>query len=297
MKIYCRGKARIRHAETGVVYEIVGSELDWNAVDSDERQMGSETHFEAMIEHRELGTVTWGLWEYPEGVENYKNTDAGHHAVVKDFDYGLEHEMPDPNDWLHYEAPSNPYSIFMSSYHHTGDLLADHGSACGDFLLNRMIFSHQVTALEAYLGDTLINEVMSDADALRRLIVKADELSDAKFTLAEIASSPDLVQSNVRAYLRGIVYHNLAKVDALYNIAFEFRILTLINDKSSLFKAVSLRHDCVHRNGFDKDGKELEVFTKDFVQTVADQIRGFVGSIEKAVRGRQGAASEPCRAR
>lgn len=286
MQVYCQGTAKIRHAETGVVYEIDGNELDWDVVDSDERQMGSETHFEAMIEHPELGTVTWSLWEYPVGVENYKNTDAGHHTVVKDFDYGLEHEMPEPDDWLNYEVPANPHSIFMNSYHHTGDLLADHGSAYGDFLLNRMVFSHQVTALEAYLGDTLINEVMGDADALQRLIVKADELRDAKFTLAQIASSPDLVKSTVRAYLRDILYHNLAKVDALYYIAFGFRILTLVKDKSSLLKAVSLRHDCVHRNGFDKDGKELNVFTKEFVQTVADLIRDFVDSIEQAVRGR-----------
>lgn len=295
MQIYCRGTARIRHSETGVVYEIDGNELDWDAIGCDEHPMGSETHFEAMIEHPELGTVTWGLWEYPEGVENHKSTDAGHHTVVKDLDYGLEHEMPEPEDWLNYEVPGNPHSIFMNSYHHTGDLLAAHGSAYGDFLLNRMVFSHQVTALEAYLGDTLINEVMGDADALQRLIVKADELRDAKFTLAQIASSADLVQSKVRAYLRDILYHNLAKVDALYDIALGFRILTLVKDKSSLFKAVSLRHDCVHRNGFDKDGKELKVFTKEFVQTVADQIRDFVESIEKAVRERQETPSDLCR--
>lgn len=292
MQIYCRGTARIRHAETGAVYEIDGNELYWDAVDSNERQMGSETHFEAMIEHPELGTVTWALWEYPEGVENSKNTDAGDHTVIKDFDYGLENEMPEPDDWLNYEAPVNPHSIFMNSYHHTGDLLADHGSAYGDFLLNRMVFSHQVTALEAYLGDTLINEVMGDTHALQHLIVKADELKGVKFTLDQIASTPDLVQRTVRAYLRDILYHNLAKVDALYEIALGFRILTLVNDNSSLFKAVSLRHDCVHRNGFDKDGKELKVFTKEFVQTVADQIRDFVDSIEKAVRGRQGTASD-----
>lgn len=213
MRVYCRGTAKIRHAESGAVYEIECNDLDWEAVNSDARQMGSEMHFEALIEHPELGQIAWGLWEYPEGVENHKNTDAGEHEVVKDFDYGLQHEMSEPDDWLSYEAPGNPYSVFMSSYHHTGDLLADHGSAKGDYLLNRMVFSHQVTALEAYLGDTLINEVMGDAGALQRLIVKADELLDAKFTLAQIASSPDLVQSTVRAYLRGILYHNLAKVD------------------------------------------------------------------------------------
>ena len=47
-----------------------------------------------------------------------------------------------------------------------------------------------------------------------------------------------------------------------------------------------LRHDCVHRNGFDKDGNELKVFTKTFVQDTADLIKAFVESIEKAVQER-----------
>lgn len=287
MQVYCRGTARVRHAETGEIHEIDSEELDWDTVGSDERQMGPETHYEAMIEHSELGIVTWGLWEYPAGVENYQNTDAGKHEIVEDFDYGLEHEEPAPDDWLNYEAPRNPYTIFMNSYHHTGDLLADHGRAHGAFLLNRMVFSHQITALEAYLGDTLINEVMDDEVALQRLIGMAEELVGAKFTLTEIAKSPDLVQKTVRTYLRAVLYHNLAKVDVLYNIALGFRILNLAKDKPSLFKAVSRRHDCVHRNGFDKDGNELKVFTKEFVQDTADLIRDLVDSIEKAVRSRQ----------
>lgn len=286
MYIYCRGTAKIRHARTGKIYEIESEELDWDAVDSDDRNMGLETHFEAVIEHSELGTVTWGVWEYPEGIENYKNTDAGAHTVVEDLEYGLEHQMPDVETWLNDQVPSDPHSIFMNSYFHTGDLLADHGEPRGNFLLNRMVFSHQVTALEAYLGDTLINEVMSDVGALQRLIVGADELVSEKFTLVQIAKCPDLVQRTVRSYLRGILYHNLEKVGVLYRIALGVRILELSNDKSSLFQAVSLRHDCVHRNGFDKDGIELKVFTKEFVQQTADLIRGFVDSVEKAVRGR-----------
>jgi hypothetical protein len=284
MKIYCRGKAIIRHADTDGIFEIDYTELDWDIIDVNERSMGAETHYEATINHPELGAIVWGLWEYPEGAQNDSNSNVGEHEIVEDFDYGLEHEQPELDGWFNYEIPSNPYSIFINSYYHTGDLLADHGGVSGESLLNRMIFSHQVTALEAYLGDTLINEVMGDKDAMYNLIAKADELKDEKFTLADIANSPDLVQSTVRKYLRTILYHNLTKVDVLYNIALGIRILNLSKDKSILFKVVNLRHDCVHRNGFDKDGKEITVFTKNFVQEIADHIRDFVDGIEKAVR-------------
>jgi hypothetical protein len=140
--------------------------------------------------------------------------------------------------------------------------------------------------MEAYLADKLINEIGADADAFQRLIDKDDDLAREKFTLAEIAKDPALVERKVREHLRSIQYHNLAKVDVLYNIALGIRILNLAQEKPILFKAVMLRHDCVHRNGFDKDGNELKVFTKAFVQDTADLIKAFVENIEKAVRAR-----------
>jgi hypothetical protein len=63
------------------------------------------------------------------------------------------------------------------------------------------------------------------------------------------------------------------------------------NDNPSLFKAVMLRHDCVHRHGFDKNGNELKVFTKAFVQDTADLIKVFVENINKPVRTRSAGAS------
>ncbi|CAD5291774.1 conserved hypothetical protein [Bosea sp. 62] len=286
MQVYCKGTARIQHHATGEIHEIESEALDWDAVGGDERQMGSEIHYEATIEHAELGEISWGLWEYPIGIENHRVTNAGRNKVIEDFDYGLEHGKPEPDEWVDYSVPDDPFTIFMSSYHHTGDLLADHGSHSGRHLVNRMIFSHQITAMEAYLADRLINEIAADAGAFQRLLSKDEDLAKEKFTLAEISKDLALVERNVREHLRSIQYHNLAKVDVLYNIALGIRILSLANDRARLFKAVMLRHDCVHRNGFDKDGNELVVFTKTFVQDTADLIKGFVEGIERAVRAR-----------
>lgn len=286
MEVYCSGVARIRHKATGDVHEIESDELDWDAVGADERQMGAEIHYEAVLEHPELGELTWGLWEYPVGIENYSSTDVGGHELVEDLDYGLKHEQPGPEEWLDYDVPANPFKVFMDSYHHTGVLMADIGKDDGRYLVNRLIFSHQVTALEAYLGDTLLNVVASDAGAMQRLIDGDDELSKQKFTLAEIRIEPGLVERKVREHLRTILYHNLAKVDVLYGIALGIRILSLTDKKPDLFRAVMLRHDCVHRNGFDKDGLELSTFTREFVRETADIIRSLVESIERAIRER-----------
>jgi hypothetical protein len=287
MEAYSNGTASIRHRETGRIYDIDGDMLDWEIVDGDERQMGPEFHHEAVFEHPELGKIVWGLWEYPVGVENYRKTDAGPHEVVEDLDYGLLHTKDDSDEWFEPPPPDDPFTVFMSSYHGSSDLLAQSGSADGGHLVNRLVFSHQVTALEAYLGDTLKNEVFRDRQAMQRLIDQDADLKIQKFTLAEMAKEPHLIERIMREHLRGIMYHNLPKVDVLYRIALEFRILNLTADKDSLFAAVLLRHDCVHRNGSDKDGQELKVFTKTFVQQTADSIRDLVQSIEQAVRARR----------
>lgn len=284
MEVYCKRTARIRHQTTGEIHEIDSDELDWDAVGSDERQMGPEIRYEATIEHAALGLLSWGLWEYPVGIENYQKTEVGPHELIEDFDYGLEHSEPEPDEWGDYSVPDDPFTIFMSSYHHTGDLLADHGSDSGVHLVNRMIFSQQITAMEAYLADRLINEIDADAGAFQRLLGADEDVAKEKFTLTEISKDPTLVQRKVREHLRSIQYHNLAKVDVLYSIALDIRILKLARDKPNLFKAVMLRHDCVHRNGFDKDGNELKIFTMGFVQDTADLIKTFVEGIERAVR-------------
>ncbi|MBL8598977.1 MAG: hypothetical protein JNL14_14675 [Devosia sp.] len=286
MKIHCRGTARIRHRPSGKIYEIESDALDWQAVGSDERQMGEETHHEALIEHPVLGELKWGLWEYPTGVQNDLGTEVGSNELVEDFEYGLEHDEPDGHLWVDFITPGNPYGVFMDSYYETGDMLPDQGEDRGDRLINRLMFSHQVTALETYLGDTLINHVMRDADAMQRVLDRDDEVSKQKFTLTEVRKEPGLVERKVREYLRGVLYHNLAKVDVLYGIAFEFRILKLTSKQDELFKAVMLRHDCVHRNGLDKNGNKLKPFTREFVSETADLIQAFVESIEREVRQR-----------
>jgi hypothetical protein len=105
---------------------------------------------------------------------------------------------------------------------------------------------------------------------MTRLMAEDKDLAKERFSLADIAARPDLVEQTVREYLRSILYHNLAKVDFL--------------DKDRLFQAIKYRHDCVHRNGFDAEGNELTIFTRQFVQETSDLMRDFVGKIQTCIR-------------
>ena len=97
MPIETKGTARIRHKDTGGIFEIEADELEWQAVGGSERQMGSEIEYAAEMDHPELGELAWRLWEYPVGAENYQDEDLGGHELIENFEISLVHE-PDEEE-------------------------------------------------------------------------------------------------------------------------------------------------------------------------------------------------------
>lgn len=130
MSIEAGGVARIRHADTAVVYTIQADELDWNEVGADERQMGPEVTHEATIDHPELGLLTWTVWEYPLGMENDREVDVGRHTVLESFQISLvddegsaldrERRIQRMTEWFfqNFEDPANslPYESAEGGY-------------------------------------------------------------------------------------------------------------------------------------------------------------------------------------
>lgn len=98
MHIETIGTARIRHSETGAIYEIEADELEWESVGGSERQMGQETEYAAVVDHDELGELVWRLWEYPFGVENYAEQNLNGHALLENFEIGIVHEPEHDED-------------------------------------------------------------------------------------------------------------------------------------------------------------------------------------------------------
>lgn len=196
---------------------------------------------------------------------------------------------PMDDDWLNSNLPADPASIFWDSYHHSGDILGEYGVggtgalAHSAFMINRMVFAQQISALEAYLGDTLVKQAMNSKEVMDRLLEKEEELRNVKIGLVDIFKSPNIVRETVRGHLQGILYHNLAKVAVLYKIALNIEIWPSNLIRTSLFRAVQYRHDCVHRNGRDKSGTELTVFTTEYVNEILETMRLLVQHIENAL--------------
>lgn len=96
--VHVQGKARIRHVETAEIYEIGADQIDFAEMSSDERSMGPETVYSAMVDHPQLGQLVWDLWEYPVGAENHRETDVGPHEILENIEFGLQHEPPEDDD-------------------------------------------------------------------------------------------------------------------------------------------------------------------------------------------------------
>ena len=109
---------------------------------------------------------------------------------------------PEDEEWIERTVPNDPATIFKEASQQVAALLEAQGDASGDSLINRLVFAHQVTLLEAYLGDRLIRKVRDDIEMLSRLVENESELRKERPTLAEILQDQNIVETRVRSDLR-----------------------------------------------------------------------------------------------
>ena len=187
---------------------------------------------------------------------------------------------------IHQEPPpANPWQRFMDATDQIKSVMNLQGSTTdGAHMVNRMVFTQYIAAFEAYLAETLIRNIEADGEAIAKLVGVDPKLKAMRFSLAEILKEPELVQKEVRSFLREVIYHRLDQVHALYGQTLGIRILEGKADSRALFDAVGYRHDCVHRNGFDKDGKPLQVFTPTYIEEIAAILMELVGRVEASIQ-------------
>lgn len=220
-------------------------------------------------------------------------------ASVENFSNNVEVRLPAYPDTLvetdparetfyphHYEAPpENPWGRFLEAFDQLRAVMQKVGSdSDGSHMVNRMVFAQHISAFEAYLAETLVRNVEADPKAIRKLVEADPTLKQMKFDLATFLDEPDIVLTRVRSHLRNIVYHKLPQVNGLYQNALGVKILADKAESDFLTKAVRLRHDCVHRNGFDKEGVKLDAFTPKYIEDVSVTLTQLVGRVEASVQ-------------
>ena len=158
------------------------------------------------------------------------------------------------------------------------ELLEVQASHEAQFSLLVMLHGHIVAAVESYLASTFIHKVTNSEDMIRKLVETDPAFSSMKFTLKEIYEKHENLQLTVASYLRDLIFHDLAKVKPMFKDVLDCDF----GDISWLFKAVNIRHHCVHRAGLDKDGNRVNL-TKASIQDLVLKSNELIHLVENSI--------------
>src|SRR5690348_638773 len=105
----------------------------------------------------------------------------------------------DDDYWIDYDPPEDPFGICVITLDQMRTLVTDEPTHKDDpQLLNRMVLSQSVTALETYLFDTLVRRIFADRSLISRLLERDKHINQEKFTLRALAANEKLLRSEER---------------------------------------------------------------------------------------------------
>jgi hypothetical protein len=142
--------------------------------------------------------------------------------------------------------------------------------------MSHMLFAHAITALETYLSDTFLNTVLAEDELLRKFFETTPEFRERTVPLSEIFGRVAEAQEEAKRYLLDVVWHNLAKVLAMYRdtLGIDFG-----PPMKEVARAIPTRHGIIHRNGRRKDGTPVAVGPTE-VGRLVDQVSALVHHVE-----------------
>lgn len=161
----------------------------------------------------------------------------------------------DQDDYLYRFTPSGLaiHDTFQMNLRNIQSLLSLQASEDLKKHLYRLCFANVITAFETYLADTFIAAVRGNTQLLERFVESNPDFQQEKFPLSEVFKRSKEIEKKVFTYLSSLVWHNLAKVMAMYKATLD---VTFPTDMDSVHKAIVERHDIVHRNGKSTGGTD-----------------------------------------
>lgn len=181
-------------------------------------------------------------------------------AELQDYDgVHIEAEVIDSpdqdySDYLRdYDPPSNALDLYVDGVIELRDLLEKNPKEPEAGILYRMIFTQLIAIFEAFLADRLLRLVLDHEEIRNRLLDKSGMFKEMTLTLAEAVRDPDAGKKKMKSRLQSQLYHKLDEVKKLYQIALQVDIFPDEEVTATIATAITKRHDCVHRNGRDKE--------------------------------------------
>lgn len=210
-------------------------------------------------------------------------------------DLVIEVEAPEAfynsdGDYLWDAIPDDPYSIFLDDWNALSQFVEENCHETLQPLENRMAVMQAWSAFESYLCDRLARHLDQNREALIRFSKYDDAVKEMEINAADILLSGVTVEKLVIGSVRGRLYHKFGPagkscqkssgVPAWYRIGMQLEITPDLLTLDKLRENAAIRHDCVHRNGKDKDDEERTDIVKSKILEVLKLMKSVVAHIE-----------------
>lgn len=168
--------------------------------------------------------------------------------IHTEHDYDLEFE-------LEVNARNLPYRSLCDRINDISSLAKQESPPPQKALLQQLLYSHLIGALEAYLAETISYWLTEERDVFRSFVSECGYFKEKKFPLSDIFKHLETLEEEVGKYINSIVWHRLDMVVPLFCSALRIEKPNI----SSLMKHIVTRHDIVHRGGKTKEGDVVHI--------------------------------------
>lgn len=207
----------------------------------------------------------------------------------EDHFYGPDTDYDDDINWSKVSDFHQYYIDFKNQLANLSNIPTPTDTALLDVAL-KMRFSYAVTHMEACLGDMLKNVTLSDDFFKLKALAGIKTLKNTKVNLESLLgrNATELVDKEIYSELTELLYHNIEKVNIYYSVILGFGNPLNLDLSEGLTekvcRAVSLRHDVVHRNGRDKDGNTSvisQAIVDDYIEAIQQYVEELYDLLDK----------------
>lgn len=186
------------------------------------------------------------------------------------------------DEWFDEPLPeAGAYGILLGALDELRTMVGQMATPDGASTVNRMLFVHVYSIIEAYLSDVITGIAMADTNIQLKLLNHVDALKTKRLTLEDFLKQPTAVVDHIRANLAKTSFHNFDAVNKICAAIISHSVFPEnAEDRAFLEASVDKRHDCVHRNGLTHGGHLHSDITPDYIMRLGKLFEDIAHSLE-----------------
>jgi hypothetical protein len=192
---------------------------------------------------------------------------------------------PDPDDYderFDFDLESGePLRRLNDRLREFQTVLTLQGDQTASVVVEKMVFSSGIGALEAFLWETAHYWIENDDQALRDIVTMLPAFQQQSIKLSSIFEEFEGLRNRVKGHLQNMVWHRFDQVAIVFGHGLGVSLPSLKIFEQPLLK----RHDIVHRSGLNKDGSAISISQTE-INELFVAIASFAAQIDASLSGR-----------